>query len=222
MHLFHRDQNYIYNFWPHEGESITQAWGRFKDLMLKFPNHELLRDIIVHNFYARLSLHDKEMLDSSSAGSSSSRQIEFKWDLIERIKCNAEDWEVHKGKESGINLEYDCVKSFVETDVSHELSAKYGLDYEIVANFYKSFAAHVDLPKEKWFKFHEPIKGTCEEPIIANTEIQDYSTNPIVPTTYIEKPSFPVRIMEHSKATTMVCKGYIKAPKPSEQIKVEP
>ena len=86
---------------------------------------------------------------------SSSRQIEFKWDLIERIKRNAEDWEVDKGKESGINLEYDCVKSFVETDAFHELSAKYGLDSDIVVNFCKSFAAHVDLPKEKWFKYHE-------------------------------------------------------------------
>ena len=27
MHLVHHDQNYIYNFWPREGESITQAWG---------------------------------------------------------------------------------------------------------------------------------------------------------------------------------------------------
>ena len=27
MHLVHRDHNYIYNFWPREGESIAQAWG---------------------------------------------------------------------------------------------------------------------------------------------------------------------------------------------------
>ena len=27
MHLVHRDRNYIYNFWPREGESIAQAWG---------------------------------------------------------------------------------------------------------------------------------------------------------------------------------------------------
>ena len=25
MHLVHRDRNYIYNFWPCEGESIAQA-----------------------------------------------------------------------------------------------------------------------------------------------------------------------------------------------------
>ena len=29
MHLVHR-RNYIYNFWPREGESIAQAWGRLK------------------------------------------------------------------------------------------------------------------------------------------------------------------------------------------------
>ena len=222
MHLVHRDRNYIYNFWPREGESIAQAWGRRTDLILKCPNHELSRDIIVHNFYARLSLRDKEMLDSSSAGSFSSRQIEFKWDLIKRIKCNAEDWEVDKGKESGINLEYDRVKSFVETDDFHELSAKYGLDSAIVVNFCKPFAAHVDLPKENWFKYHEPIKDICKEPIIANTKVQSYAVNPVVPTAYIEKPPFSVRIKENSKATTVIHKSNIKAPKHSEQIKVEP
>src|SRR3954467_7840897 len=30
----HQDRNYIYNFWPRDGESIAQAWGRLKSLML--------------------------------------------------------------------------------------------------------------------------------------------------------------------------------------------
>jgi hypothetical protein len=33
----HKDRNYIYNFHPHDGESIAQAWGRLKSLMLKCP-----------------------------------------------------------------------------------------------------------------------------------------------------------------------------------------
>jgi hypothetical protein len=32
-----KDRNYIYNFHPHDGESIAQAWGRLKSLMLKCP-----------------------------------------------------------------------------------------------------------------------------------------------------------------------------------------
>jgi hypothetical protein len=36
-----KDRNYIYNFHPHDGESIAQAWGRLKSPMLKCPIHEL-------------------------------------------------------------------------------------------------------------------------------------------------------------------------------------
>jgi len=30
MHLVHRDRNYIYYFWPREGESISLAWESLK------------------------------------------------------------------------------------------------------------------------------------------------------------------------------------------------
>ena len=41
MHLVHRDRNYIYNFWPREGESIALAWERLKSILYSCPNHEL-------------------------------------------------------------------------------------------------------------------------------------------------------------------------------------
>ena len=47
MHLVHRDHNYIYNFWPREGESIAQAWGRLKSMLYSCPNHELSKLIIL-------------------------------------------------------------------------------------------------------------------------------------------------------------------------------
>ena len=43
-----------------------------------------------------------------------------------------------------------------------------------------------------------------------------------MPTAYIEKPPFPIRIKEHAKVSTVVRKSNIRAPKPDEQIKVEP
>ena len=92
--------------------------------------------------------------------------IEFRWDILERIKCNFEDWELDKGKEPGIKLEFDCVKTFVDTDVFHNFSTKYGLDSQIVASFCESFATQVDLPKEKWFKYHPLVKEKIEEPVI--------------------------------------------------------
>ena len=58
MHLVYRDRNYIYNFWPREGESIAQAWGSFKSMLYSCPNHELSREISIQKIYAWLSLNN--------------------------------------------------------------------------------------------------------------------------------------------------------------------
>ena len=118
-------------------------------MLYSCPNHELSREIIIQNFYAQLSHNDQSMLDTSCTGSFMMKTIEFKWDLLERIKHNSEDWELDEGMESGITHKFDCVKSFMDADAFLGFSAKYGLDSEIVASFYVSFATHVDLPKEK-------------------------------------------------------------------------
>src|SRR3954471_13310131 len=118
------------------------------------PNHELSREIIIQNFYARLCRNDQAILDTSCAGSFMKKTIEFRRGLLERIKRNSEDWELDEVKESGIKLKYDCVKSFMDTDAFQNFCTKYGLDSEIVASFCESFATHVEFPKKKWFKYH--------------------------------------------------------------------
>ena len=50
------------------------------------------------------------------------KDIDHKWNLLERIKRNSEDWELEEGKESGMNFQFDCVKSFVETNTSRDLA----------------------------------------------------------------------------------------------------
>ena len=69
----------------------------------------------------------------------------------------------------------------MDTDAFQKFSTKYGLYSEIVASFCESLVTHVELPKEKWFKYHPPIK---EEAIT-------YNVDSIVPTAYIEKTTFP-------------------------------
>src|SRR4051812_5953302 len=63
-HEVHTDRNYIYNFHPHDGESMSQTWGRLKLLMLKCPIHELTINIVINIFYARLSGQYKDHLDA--------------------------------------------------------------------------------------------------------------------------------------------------------------
>jgi len=78
------------------------------------------------------------VLNSSSTSCFMKKTIEFKWNLLEIVKRNSEDWEIDKGKESSINLEFDFVKSFMETNTFHKFSSNYGLDTEIVATFCES------------------------------------------------------------------------------------
>ena len=61
-------------------------------------------------------------------------------------------------------------------------------------------------------------KEEIKEPIKAKEETIIYNVDPVVPTAYIEKPSFPVRMKEHAKVSTVVNKSYIRRPKPPEQI----
>ena len=85
-------------------------------MLYSCPNHELSREIIIQNFYARLPRNDQSMLDTSCTGSFMMKTVEFRWDLLERIKCNSKDWELNEGKE------FDCVKSFMNTDAFHKFS----------------------------------------------------------------------------------------------------
>ena len=110
----------------------------------------------------------------------------------------------------------------MDTDAFHNFSTKYGLDSQIVASFCESFATHVDLPKEKWFKYHPHINEEVKESVITKDETIIYNVDPFVPTAYFEKQPFPVRMKEHAKVSTVVNKSYIRTPKPNEPIKVEP
>jgi hypothetical protein len=98
------------------------------------PIHELPCNIVINNFYSRLSGRYKDYLDACFEGPFTSKEVEAKLDLLETIQRNIEDWDCDKGKESGINYEYDCMKSFAETADFQELSAKYGLDPHIMVD----------------------------------------------------------------------------------------
>src|SRR4051812_23428820 len=154
----HQDRNYIYNFWSLDGESIAQAWGRFKSLMLKCPNHELPKEIILTNFYARLSRQDRDMLDASSSGVFHTRSVEERWYLIERIQKNTEDWEIDKGIEPIINYEHDYIESFVGSDYFNTFCDKIGLDSQLLIDFCKDFASHIDSSKKKEDQRHKTFK----------------------------------------------------------------
>ncbi|KAK1647750.1 hypothetical protein QYE76_065555 [Lolium multiflorum] len=216
----HKDRNRIYNFWPHDGESIAQAWGRLKSLMLKCPIHELPGNVIIDNFYARLSFQDKTLLDTSCSGSFTRNKEEFKRDLLDRIQENTEGWENDKDRESGIIYDYKCIEAFMNTDKFRNMSATYGLDSQVAANLYKAFASHYELPKKNFDKYHEPYKDKIDSSI--NKCVVVETADRVIPEAYIEKTPFPAKMKEYSVISSAVNKSEKKPIEPEEQIKVEP
>ena len=67
-------------------------------MLYSCPNHELSREIIMQSFYDRLSHNNQTMLDTSCVGSFMMKTIEFRWNLLDRIKRNSEDWDLDEGQ----------------------------------------------------------------------------------------------------------------------------
>ena len=63
---------------------------------------------------------------------------------------------------------------------------------------------------------------SIEVKVAAPIKVEEKINDPIVPTSYVEKPPFPVRMKDHAKASTVVCMSNTRTPTPSQQIKVEP
>ena len=181
--------------------------------MLKCPNHGLPKEIILTNFYARLFHQDKDMLDASSSGVFQTRSIEDRWNLIERIQKNNEDWENDKSIEPTTNYEHDYIESYVKTDYFNTFCSKIGLDSQLMIDFCKDFASHVDSSKKKEGQHHKPFK---ESPIDINV------TYPILPAVMHEQPPFPARIKEHSFVTGIINKSGRTTDEPEDLIKIKP
>src|SRR3954471_20218925 len=181
--------------------------------MLKCPIHELPKDIIIKKIYARLSRQDKEMLDASSSGVFQTRSIEEKWDLIERIQKNTEDWEIDKGIEPAINYEYDYIESYVNIDYFNTFCSKIGLDSQLMVDFCKDFASHIYSSRKKESQHHIPFKEST---------IETNVTDPVLPAVVYEQPPYPSRIKEHSFVRCILNKNGRTTDAPEDTIKVQP
>ena len=61
---------------------------------------------------------------------------------------------------------------------------------------------------------------TPSEQVKAEEETINYNVDPVIRTTYIERPPFPVRIKEHAKASAVVRKSYTRTPTPLNKLKL--
>ncbi|KAK1631568.1 hypothetical protein QYE76_005883 [Lolium multiflorum] len=175
---------------------------------------------IVPLFYSKFYPPNKTLLDTSCSGSFTRNKEEFKRDLLDRIQENTEGWENDKDRESGIIYDYKCIEAFMNTDKFRNMSATYGLDSQVVANLYKAFASHYELPKKNFDKYHEPYKDKVDSSVNKCVVIE--TVDNVIPEAYIEKTPFPAKMKEYSVISSAVNKSEKKPKEPEEQIKIEP
>ncbi|KAK1641560.1 hypothetical protein QYE76_059365 [Lolium multiflorum] len=175
---------------------------------------------IVPLFYSKFYPPNKTLLDTSCSGSFTRKNEEFKRDLLDRIQENTEGWENDKDRESGIIYDYKCIEAFMDTDKFRNMSATYGLDSQVVANLYKAFASHYELPKKNFDKYHEPYKDKVDSSVNKCVVIE--TVDNVIPEAYIEKTPFPAKMKEYSVISSAVNKSEKKPKEPEEQIKIEP
>ncbi|KAK1628945.1 hypothetical protein QYE76_003260 [Lolium multiflorum] len=175
---------------------------------------------IVPLFYSKFYPPNKTLLDTSCSGSFTRNKEEFKRDLLDRIQENTEGWENDKDRESGIIYDYKCIEAFMDTDKFRNMSATYGLDSQVVANLYKAFASHYELPKKNFDKYHEPYKDKVDSSVNKCVVIE--TVDNVIPEAYIEKTPFPAKMKEYSVISSAVNKIEKKPKEPEEQIKIEP
>ncbi|GJR06204.1 putative reverse transcriptase domain-containing protein [Tanacetum coccineum] len=85
--------NDILMFQQHHGESLSEAWTRFKDLLQKVPHHGIDLWLQVQIFYDHVTPVTRRTIDQSAGGKLRDRNAEESWALLEDLALyDNESW----------------------------------------------------------------------------------------------------------------------------------
>nr|GEX80958.1 zinc finger, CCHC-type [Tanacetum cinerariifolium] len=78
-------RNDILMFQQHHGESLSEAWTRFKDLLQKVPHHGIDLWLQVQIFYDHVNPVTRRTIDQSSGGKLHDHNAKESWALLEDL-----------------------------------------------------------------------------------------------------------------------------------------
>ncbi|KAL8105734.1 hypothetical protein AgCh_029503 [Apium graveolens] len=81
-------RNAITQFVQQTGESLCEAWERYKEMLKKCPHHGMPDWMIINCFYNGLGAQSRPMLDAASGGVLWEKSYEEAYDLIELMAAN--------------------------------------------------------------------------------------------------------------------------------------
>ncbi|GJR11039.1 zinc finger, CCHC-type containing protein [Tanacetum coccineum] len=77
--------NNILMFQQHQGESLSEAWTCFKDLLQKVPHHGIHRSLQIQIFYDHVSFHLKYEINHAAGGKLHDKNADESWEIIENL-----------------------------------------------------------------------------------------------------------------------------------------
>ena len=78
-------RNDILMFQQHQGESLSEAWNRFKDLLSKVPHHGIDRWLQIQIFYDHCNSITKRTIDQAAGGKLSDKNANESWTILEDL-----------------------------------------------------------------------------------------------------------------------------------------
>ncbi|GKB39207.1 MAK10-like protein [Tanacetum coccineum] len=86
-------RNDILMFQQNQGESLSKAWTRFKDLLQKFPHHGIDLWLQIQIFYDHVNPATRRTINQSAGGKLRDRNTEESWALLEDLALyDNESW----------------------------------------------------------------------------------------------------------------------------------
>ena len=83
----------ILMFQQHQGETLYEAWSRFKDLLHKVPHHGIELWLQVQIFYDHINPSTKRTIDQAAGGKLRDKSAEESWELIDELALyDNESW----------------------------------------------------------------------------------------------------------------------------------
>ncbi|GKA43315.1 zinc finger, CCHC-type containing protein [Tanacetum coccineum] len=78
-------RNDILMFQQHHGESLSEAWTCFKDLLQKVPHHGIDHGLQIQFFYDHVSFHLKCEIDHAADGKLCNKNTDESWEIIKNL-----------------------------------------------------------------------------------------------------------------------------------------
>ena len=91
-------RNDITNFTKFSGESLYEAWERFKEAIRKCPHHGLPDNLLIEIFYLSLDETMRSLVDATSGGALMGKTYDEASALIDEMASSAHNWQNERSR----------------------------------------------------------------------------------------------------------------------------